>query len=720
MNVPFKPIFYLLFTLVLFVQFASAAPVISSIVIGDDKPVQEFMPSSFIPLTATVQSNDPKLFVSYCICSMDIEGGCGEVEVSGGSCGVMQQMKKEGSVSTFFMALVPPVTAAGTYKVRVNAFERSGNGVARRYLYAHDVNSKTRGVITVSNALTFSSTSTKKTIHTPEHVTVNYDTSNLEDLRALPSSALSSTTGRGSCFLVKDVKGVTPIVGTNYRENQLQIFYNPLCQVCGTFKLPIQRIGSGIQQEEIAVKVPCTADVLIVANGKKFREPYKVTLKKKVNVAWKEVLQPPIQESREDYAAYYTALKQYVDKLAQRKISVRYVELDDGFTDTRGSYLGQFSGQVTDAQCLEDYIDLPPRAVKQGRRFGLLYPQCATAHIAFVDKVKALREKVKPNFLILAGHHRLLPSGLLSCTDGDYTGCIFSDDTYASPVRSKTPLMYSGLPEIPVSRVPGFNAVQLTAMFTTMSRTSAVSDTPDLLMLPVNRQSGHSEATVEKHESLYYKGVLISRNLFGQNCEAPNCYLAPSICLPWAGSNPQKQDCDASSARRLFSTSGILVFQGHSFRQGWLGDHTWPEKEECINLTGKEHGCDYFSIVSARDPRDSKNQPTLPSRTPTFFINHACNSANTVGERRGGDDDTPGNQPLIASAMLIRSTVAGIGFTGKSHSIIMIPDDVFNDGISAGNLWMRIKRKMARKDPEQMPKIALVGDPTLVVTMKKA
>ncbi len=706
------------FSFFLLFSFVSALPIVASVVVGDDAPVQEFRPTNFIPVQADVRSGKELVSASYCVCSLDVENGCKSNEVE--LCGAMTLQRKAGDVHRF-SALIPPLTQEGTYKVRIFASDSTGG--SQRYWYPSHESSSSKGVVKVSNALVFSSASRRKVIHTPAPFKVVYDSSALEELPSIPVKVqqLRSRLSRlDSCFEFRSVENVRPIVGNpDYVEDQLEITYNPLCQVCGSFRLPMQTIGRGIERQEIAINVPCTADVLIVTNGEMLREPYIVTEKRNVGGKWVEVSKPPKSDSSDDFVAYYQNVVAYADKLAKRRISVRYVELDREIHLRAGYLLSSFSGQPRE-ECRADYIDLPPKAAKvSATRYGLTKPECVDVHVPFVDAVKRLRSKVKPKYLILTGHHRLLPSALLSCTDGDYSACVFSDDVYGSSIRSTTSVSFKGLPELPISRVPGFNAKQLAAMFRTMASRTSVEDEPRLLMLPVDEASGHSAATIEKHRNLFNKGNTIARNLFGYVCREPGCVFAPDVCLPWRGSVPLKRDCSAPRARNLFTTANILVFQGHSFRQGWLGDHTWPEKRTCMEQTGREHGCDYFSIVTARDPRDPNNPPTLPDRTPVFFINNACNSVNTVGERRADDQDTPGNQPLMASAMLMRSTSAGIGFTGKSHTVIILPEDVFNKGITAGDLLMRIKRRMASKDPEQMSKIGLVGDPLLVVKMKK-
>ncbi len=416
----------------------------------------------------------------------------------------------------------------------------------------------------------------------------------------------------------------------------VEIRYNPLCQACGKTKLTMRikaltilhKIETILKNYEITI--PCEADVLLVSQPVLLDSDSYGTKAGKLRSVWTQIIK-------------------YMDRANKQGLSTRYVELWSREDIAYAQGLARL-----------DYFD-------------------ETSLEEYVKKIRWLRARIKPTYLIILGQQTSIPSITISNKDGRYTSTVYSDDAYGAPLEVER--WNEHMPNIVVARIPGANLEQLEQMLRTItSNPVKVNGAPAVVRLS-DDQPFAAPINERARQLITFYGT-------------KNVIYSPAFCAD----EFRREGCKSGTIYSELEKHRVMLFQTHSFSSSMLGEMSSREEHE------------YYTIVNSGSILMAP--PTLS--LPQLFLLMGCNSANTAGE---SNDHV--NQPLFAASLLLKGASTVIGYSGVSTTVYTIPSASgrLSQPVRVGDEWLKAKQGLTTFR-SQRAKLSLVGDPLLLYEVR--
>ena len=525
------------------------------------------------------------------------------------------------------------------------------------------------------------------------------------------------------------------------KAGTLTINYNPLCQSCGHIADLSVFVASTGKKTIVPVNVACKADVLLVTDGDRLVAEGDIE-REMLNSDWYAALyksvKPPMIggqmtfSKERSFEEYHAEVANYMKRAAALGKTARYVELQS----------------IAVLTSLESFSQAPNQWPSEGFFVD-----------SYVSKVKSLRKLFgEPNYLILLGQQRVIPSKTYGQDDGAFKAIISSDQPYGTALD--TPDM-DGFPVISVSRIPGYEILQLTELLRAINEAPTSITSKAYILYPEKAKLAGAKEGRDRIVAFYYGSAACGK--------ASNCVISPPTCT-----EKTVAACDLEKTIE-FIGNPFLITLGHGMFSSVLAE-------------GKSD--DYYDILGSGD----LIKAYADDRKGGFALLEGCSGANTLGERiypvgtrmtfKGTLPDLPEglqiaakdyafdndvNKPEtlkpgdsvpylynydfvltkgtsysysngvltfrgefsedlaqrilpISTALLLYEGKTSIGYTGLSRYAFTFPNDKSSLGkpFLVGDEYLKIiKRVDGSQGRKASRKIGLVGDPLLTLTVNK-
>ncbi|MFH1750904.1 MAG: hypothetical protein ABH863_04460, partial [Candidatus Micrarchaeota archaeon] len=361
------------------------------------------------------------------------------------------------------------------------------------------------------------------------------------------------------------------------KEGTLTINYNPLCQPCGHIADLSVFVASNGKKTTVPLNVACKADVLLITDGDRLVADADIE-KDTVKSDWYAALyKPPLIGGQSTFSKersfkeYHEEVANYIKRAASLGKTARYVELQS----------------IVSLTSLESDSQAPNQWPGQDYEVE-----------SYVSKVKSLRKLFgEPKYLILLGQQRILPSKTYGQDDGAFKASVPSDQPYGTALDSPD---MDGFPDISVSRVPGYEIIQLTELLKAMNEAPMSIESKAYILYPEKAKLPGAKEGRDRIVSFYYGSTACGK--------ASNCVLSPPVCTEKSVSA-----CDLKKTID-FMENPFVVTLGHGMFSSVLAE---------------DKGDDYFDILSS----DDLIKAYTNERGGGFALLEGCSGVNTLGER---------------------------------------------------------------------------------------